>query len=252
MEERRAFLADFMIGILFGIKPTSIIKEGGWITITESEIYCNRKNFPILLYYTQATGRWPLAAKIMFGHITGKIFDLKPTKVIVKSGGVGFLVHSTIACTEKLKIGHEADFWTYTAVRENAIDLYGFPTEEELRVFELLLTVSGIGPKSALGILGVAGVKAIEQAVGTGDTSAITKISGIGKKTAEKIVLELSGKLVSDQKGGNMQNEDVDVFEALKSLGYREKDIQEVIKNLPKDLQGTNVKIKYVLKNLGK
>lgn len=188
----------------------------------------------------------------MFGHITGKIFDLKPTRVIVKTGGVGFVIHSTLSYIEKLKIGMEANFWTYTAVRETSLDLYGFETEEELRVFELLLTVSGVGPKSALAILGVAGVASIEEAVATRDTSSLTKISGIGKKTAEKIVLELNGKLSVSHKGDHKGSEDVDVFEALKSLGYRDRDIQETIKKLPKDLTGTNEKIKHALKNLGK
>ncbi len=188
----------------------------------------------------------------MFGHITGKIFDLKGGKSIVKASGMGFVVHSTLSYLGKLKTGQEASFWTHTAVRENDISLYGFETEEELRVFELLITVSGVGPKSGLAILSVAGVKSIEEAVATKDTSSLTKISGIGRKTAEKIVLELDGKLVTSQKGQNKTSEDVDVFEALKSLGYRERDIQEVIKKLPKDLSGANEKIKYVLKNLGK
>lgn len=188
----------------------------------------------------------------MFGHITGKIFDLRGTRAIVDAHGIGFVVHSTPACLAKLKTGQEASFWTHTAVRETSIDLYGFETEEELRVFELLITVSGVGPKSGLAILSVAGVKSIEEAVGSNDTSALTKISGIGRKTAEKIVLELNGKLISTRKGENRTSEDIDVFEALKSLGYREKDIQEAIKKLPKDLAGANEKIKYVLKNLGK
>jgi Holliday junction DNA helicase RuvA len=188
----------------------------------------------------------------MFGHITGKIFDLKGTKAVVKAGGIGFVVHSTPSYLSKLKTGQEANFWVHTAVRENSIDLYGFETEEELRVFELLITVSGVGPKSGLAILSVAGVKSIEEAVATGDTSSLTKISGIGRKTAEKIVLELNGKLVTTRKGEKGASEDVDVFDALKSLGYREREIQEIIKKLPKDLSGTNEKIKYALKNLGK
>ena len=188
----------------------------------------------------------------MFGHITGKIFDLRGTKAIVKTSGIGFVIHGTPSYLSKLKNGQEADFWTHTAVRENDISLYGFETEEELRVFELLITVSGVGPKSGLAILSVAGVKSIEEAVATGDTSSLTKISGIGRKTAEKIVLELNGKLITTRKGENQTSEDIDVFEALKSLGYREKDIQETIKKLPRDLVGTNEKIKYILKNLGK
>ena len=188
----------------------------------------------------------------MFGHINGKIFNISGTKTIVKTGGIGFIIYSTSNYLIKLKLNQEANFWTHLAVRENSLDLYGFETEEELRVFELLITVSGVGPKSGLAILSIAGVKAIEEAVATHDTSSLTKISGIGRKTAEKIVLELNGKLTSNQKAGNRNAEDIEVFEALKSLGYRDRDIQEIIKNLPKDLVGTNTKIKYALKNLGK
>lgn len=188
----------------------------------------------------------------MFGHIMGKVFDLKGTKAIVDVRGMGFVVHSTPSYLGKLKTGQEASFWTHTAVRENSIDLYGFETEEELRIFEFLITVSGIGPKSGLAILSVAGVSSIEEAVATGDTSSLTKISGVGRKTAEKIVLELSGKVVAGRKGEIRASDDIDVFEALKSLGYRERDIQETIKSLPKGLVGTNEKIKYALKNLGK
>lgn len=185
----------------------------------------------------------------MFGHLTGKIFEIKGTKTILKIGGLGFAIYSTPVYLSKLKIGQEASFWTHTAVRENDISLYGFETEEELRVFELLITVSGVGPKSGLAIISVAGVRSIEEAVESGDTSSLTKISGIGKKTAEKIVLELDGKLVSRVSGKN-QSENIDVFEALKSLGYKDRDIQETIKNLPEGLVGANEKIKYALKNL--
>ncbi len=188
----------------------------------------------------------------MFGFLEGKVFDLKPTKAILTTGGIGFIVNSTLNCLEKLRVGGEARFWVHTAVRESSIDLYGFETEEELRVFELLLTISGVGPKSALAILGVAGISAIEEAVASGDTSALTKISGIGKKTAERIVVELNGKLVARSENKRVTSQDVDVYDALSSLGYKEKEIQEVIRSLPKEIEGANERIKYALKSLGK
>lgn len=186
----------------------------------------------------------------MIGQIKGKILYLKPTKAVVGVGGIGFIVNATISCLGEKRPGQEVLFWTHTAVRENDISLYGFETEEELNIFELLITVSGVGPKSALAILGVAGVKALEEAISSGDTSILTKISGIGKKTADKIVLELGGKFAA--RPSTLNQEDADVFDALKSLGYRDRDIQRAIKNLPKEISGTNEKIKYVLKNLGR
>lgn len=186
----------------------------------------------------------------MFGHLTGEIFDIRPTRVIVKTGGIGFNINTTIGFSEKLRVGKEASFWTHTAVRENSIEIYGFGTEEELKIFELLITVSGVGPKSALAIIGVAGVRAVEAAVSTGDTSHLTTISGIGKKTAEKIVVELSGKIVRSEK--DFAGNNSDVYEALKSLGYKERDIQEVLRGMPENIENMNEKIKYALVNLGK
>lgn len=186
----------------------------------------------------------------MFGHIIGEIFDIKPTRVIVKTAGIGFNINTTPSITENLRLGAESAFWTHTAVRENSIEIYGFQTEEELKIFELLMTVSGVGPKSALTIIGVAGIRAIEAAVSTGDTSHLTTISGVGKKTADKIVLELSGKIVRSEK--DFKDNNSDVFEALKSLGYKEKQIQDVLRGMPEKLEGMNEKIKYALVNLGK
>lgn len=188
----------------------------------------------------------------MFGYLEGKILDIKPTRVILAVGGIGFVVNSTINCIQKLKTGENARFWTHTAVRENSIDLYGFDEEEDLRVFELLLTVSGIGPKSALLILGVAGLKAIEEAVGSGNASLLTKVSGVGKKTAERIVVELNGKLVARNENRLMASNDADVYDALHSLGYREKEIRETIRNIPNDILGANERIKYALKSLSR
>src|SRR6185369_5040730 len=88
-----------------------------------------------------------------------------------------------------------ASLFTYLAVREAALDLYGFPSSEEQNIFELLLSVSGIGPKSAISILSFTSVETLKKAIGTGDTSYLTKVSGIGRKTAEKVVLELRDKM---------------------------------------------------------
>jgi Holliday junction DNA helicase RuvA len=101
------------------------------------------------------------------------------------------------------------NFWTHTAVRENSIEIYGFETETELHIFELLISVSGVGPKSGLAIIGIAGVNAIEEAVVNKDISGLTKISGIGKKTAEKIVLELNGKVFRSSKESTNLSENI-------------------------------------------
>lgn len=187
----------------------------------------------------------------MIGSLKGTIANISPFHVLLEVGGVGFLVHSTNGYLAKLRTGQEARFWTHTAVRENDISLYGFEKEEELNMFESLLSVSGIGPKSALAIISVAGLSTLEDAITSGDTSVLTKIGGVGKKTADKIILELSGKISSKEISKAMKD-DLDVFEALQALGYRENQIKEMLRELPKNLSGANEKIKEALRLLGK
>src|SRR5581483_497384 len=141
----------------------------------------------------------------------------------------------------------QISFWTYLAVRENALDLYGFQKKEELDFFELLISVSGIEPKSAMAILSVASISNLRHAISTGDTSHLVKVSGVGRKSAEKIVLELKDKL--DGLSADMtiaQAGDVDALEALKSLGYGEREVREVLKKIT-DAANTNDKIKKAL-----
>ncbi len=186
----------------------------------------------------------------MIGYLKGKLINASLSKAVVEVGGVGYLLHSTPKHLGQLSIQGEAEFWVHTAVRENDISLYGFGTEDELCMFEMLLTVSGIGPKSALTILGVAGVSALEEAISSGVTAGLTKMAGVSKKTADKIVLELGGKLSSKVPSKTAEN--ADVFDAFKSLGYRDRDIVKMMEEMPKDVFGVNEKIKWALKNAHK
>jgi len=187
----------------------------------------------------------------MIGRIKGKVESLGVSRTVVDVNGIGYIVNSLPGYLSSLKLGGEARFWTYTAVRENDISLYGFEKEEELVMFEKLLSVSGIGPKSALGILSVAGIKNLEDAVISGNTAILTSISGVGKKTADKIVLELSGKISSSETSPELQ-EDLDVLEALKSIGYKEAQVKNAMKDMKAGLSGANAKIKEALKLLSK
>jgi Holliday junction DNA helicase RuvA len=190
----------------------------------------------------------------MISYLSGIVIhkDLKYA-VIQTAGGVGYKVSGTIDTISGLHEGNPGTLWIYTAVRENSIDLYGFKDMEALEFFELLLTISGIGPKSALGILSAAPVATIREAVGSGETAYLTKISGIGKKVAEKIVLELKGKV--DFKGEAGRSEfggDIDAIEALKSLGYNHKEAKESLEGIPKEITDTTEKIKFALKALSR
>lgn len=191
----------------------------------------------------------------MIGHLKGTIIHQDLKTVILDVGGVGYKIHTNGAGLDSES--KEVSFWTYLAVRENALDLYGFKTKEELDFFELLLTVSGIGPKSAMAILSVASPTTLKQAIASEDSSHLTKVSGIGKKNADKIVLELKGKIGDFVYDGVSSSLDDDAIEALKALGYSERDAREALKKVPSadeagGSKNTEEKIRFALKNLNK
>src|SRR6185369_15938313 len=167
----------------------------------------------------------------MIGSIRGKILLKTDKFVIVETCGVGYKVSvSPEILGLNRKVGEEISLFIHTHVREDALDLYGFLEYSELEFFEMLISVSGVGPRSALAILGLTSIDTLRHAIGTGDTSYLTKISGIGKKTAEKIVIELRDKVADKMKGeksgGSLQGE-LDALEALKSLGYSQIEARE-------------------------
>lgn len=192
----------------------------------------------------------------MISRLSGTIVHINPKYIVLDVHGVGYKVATTIDLVTKLgKEGEPVTLWTYLAVREDALDLYGFSSLGELNFFELLIGISGIGPKTALGILNNASVEALERAVHSNDTSHLIKVSGISKKIAEKIVLELQDKvktLTHSPEGESAMRNDSDALEALKALGYTQSEARDVLKQLPKTLVTTNEKIKEALKLLGK
>src|ERR1035437_6990034 len=186
----------------------------------------------------------------MIGNIKGKIILKTEKFLIVETGGVGYKINVSPDVLSKVKkTGDDIFLWIHTHVREDAMDLYGFLDREELEFFEMLINVSGIGPRSALAILGIATIETLRKAISTGDTTYLTKISGIGKKTAERIVIDLRDKFKGEEKGGSLR-EELDALEALKSLGYSQNEAREALKEVPSDFD-TSAKIKEALKILG-
>lgn len=184
----------------------------------------------------------------MIGYLKGEILDQNTKSIILDVSGVGYKVFTNISTLDKNK--KNIELWVHTAVRENAIDLYGFGSKEELSFFELLITVSGIGPKSALGILSVSSLQNLRHAISTGDTSLLTKVSGIGRKNAEKIVVELRDKMEGvitelSESGAT----DLDALEALKALGFAERNAREALKRITNS-KNTGDKVKQALKIL--
>ena len=188
----------------------------------------------------------------MISHLKGTIIFKVPGKVIIDVAGVGYTVYvSSETFTSLPSEKGSVSMWTHLAVRENALDLYGFTKREELRFFELLISVPGIGPKSGLAILSLATTEILQKSISSGNTSYLTKVSGIGKKSAEKIVLELKDKLGADSDTGPDLKEETDVVEALKSLGYSLAEVRDALKQINPDTEGTSERVKAAIKILG-
>ncbi len=190
----------------------------------------------------------------MIGLIKGKVVEKTERALLVDTGGLGYEVNVLPATRNGAKIGETAQFFTYLAVREDALELYGFAEKKELEFFKLLISISGIGPKGAIAVLAIAPPETLEKAVRSGDTNYLTRVSGIGKKRAEKIVLELKDKLGSLETGDadhSLQGE-ADTLEALQSLGYTLPEAREALKKVSPDLTDTSAKVKAALKVLGK
>lgn len=190
----------------------------------------------------------------MISYIKGKIISIEPQEVIVVVQNIGYGIHVSTSLASSVLSGQEIELFTYQHVREDSLDLFGFQTNYELGMFKKLIGISGIGPKSALGILSSVSVEQLEEAITTGNAAVLTKISGVGKKTAERIVLELKGKVLPGatshlSAAGSM---DLEVMEALEQLGYRADQARDALKSLQGDFSGSDEKLKAALKYLGR
>lgn len=191
----------------------------------------------------------------MIRQLTGTVAHITDTSIVVDVGDVGYLV--ALAHPHSLNLDESVSLWTHLAVRETALDLYGFLTLDELEIFELLITLPKIGPKSAMTIMHQADIVLLKQAVANDDAGYLAKMSGIGKKTAEKIVMELKDKF--ELIGGSEHTASTtstghhsDTIDALISLGYPERDARQAVKNLPPEIENTNDALREALRVLSK
>jgi len=190
----------------------------------------------------------------MISLIQGKVIGNNSGQVsILTAGGVGYVVYCSLAGLKDWQVGNDVSVMTYLAVRENALELYGFINDSERGLFLRLIQVSGIGPKTALHILSLGSVDEISGAIARGDLVYLTKVSGIGKKTAERIVVELKDKILLVD-GGNSDSapEGVlgDVVEGLIALGYQASEAREVIKKIDSVGKSTEQILKEALQNI--
>lgn len=192
----------------------------------------------------------------MISFLNGTIKIKGLAYVIVLVNGVGYKVYVNETFYSELDIGQEIEVYTFQNVREDALDLYGFSSLEQLELFEMLLSISGIGPKSALGVLSVAKVQDIKETIARGDSSLLTKVSGIGKKTAERVVLELRekvGSLASMKMAGGATggySASGDEIDALVALGYSVMQAREALGKIDPKIIDSGERIKAALRNI--
>jgi len=188
----------------------------------------------------------------MIAFIQGEIIHKGEHFVVILANNIGYKVFLLERLREIWHEGQEAKLWIHHAQNDSGVSLYGFESHHELFFFELLITVSGIGPKTALNILNAAPSELIQQAVIENNTEHLTKVSGIGTKNAQKIVLELRDKITNSPKGreNTLQTGDSDVIDALLTLGYSQKEARDIVQSLPGNIEGTENRIRAALKKM--
>ena len=190
----------------------------------------------------------------MIGKLTGTVSDKNPPQIIVDCNGVGYEVQVPMSTFYNLPAeGQKVTLLTHFVVREDAQILYGFATQQERAAFRELIKISGVGPRTALSVLSGMGVGDLAQAITLQEAGRLIKVPGIGKKTAERLLLELKGKLGADIGApvGVENDTQSDILQALLALGYSDKEAAVALKALPKDI-GVSEGIKLALKALAR
>ena len=195
----------------------------------------------------------------MIYSVRGKLIHTENSAAVVECGGVGYLCQTTMNTLKTLKLNSEVTLYTYLNVREDAVDLFGFATQNELATFKTLIRVSGVGPKAGLSVLSELTAEQVAMAIATDDIKTITRAQGIGKKIAQRIILELKDKLAKSEQtqSGNVQMPQTaggnvaKAIEALGVLGYTPADVSPVLANFDAGLPVEQL-IAMTLKQMGR
>lgn len=179
----------------------------------------------------------------MIRQIRGKVIEIGTVSAVIEIMGFGIEVH--MSAPQTLVVGNEVCLATHLAVKKDGVDIYGFPDADDRDFFELILSVSGVGPKTALGILRRAPREALEGAIGKRDLAYLTKVVGLGKKSAEKLLVELAEKVGPR----SHDNADGEVFDTLVALGYTEREARRALQTIPDDAIGKEMRLKAALSN---
>ncbi len=189
----------------------------------------------------------------MIGYLTGEAFEVFENNLIILVGGVGYKVSSTSHVLEKIKKGDSVAFYITSVIKEDAFDLYGFESINEKNLFELMISVSGIGPRTGIAILSRHKIDDIMNAISRGDVTFFTGIPRLGKKNAQKLIIELGSKMGDVTPLSLEQNQERDeLFMALKGFGYQEREIADIMPDIEKNGGTIEKKITFAIKHLGK
>ena len=201
----------------------------------------------------------------MFHYLSGLVTELFPNLAVIDCGGVGFEVNTSAYTLSQLKAGERAKLYTYVHIREDAFEIYGFSGKSEKRCFEMLLGVSGVGPKAALSILSVSTPENLIMSIVSGDERAITAAAGVGKKIAQRVILELKDKLAKETESVNFADTSAfmpaassdrsklgDAAAALTVLGYSAPEINAALKGVDAGNMTTEEIVKAALKQMMK
>ncbi len=183
----------------------------------------------------------------MIRRIRGKVLSVETLGAVIEVAGFGVFVH--LAEPSKLAGGAEASVLTHLALKQDGIELYGFLTEADLGFFERLLRVPSVGPKTALSFLRRAPREAVEAAIGRRDLAYLTRVVGLGKKTAEKILVELGDKMGGAGAGGG---DDAEVFDTLVALGYTEREARRALSGIGDNISGKEARLRAALSGGGR
>lgn len=189
----------------------------------------------------------------MLAFLQGTVMAHVGNAVVVRVGDLGYRVLVSAPLRERLRVGAHAALFTYEAVRDDRRELFGFTTADALALFEQLITVSGVGPKSALGILALGEPQEIRNAIAREDAVYLSKVVGVGRKTAERVTIELRDKMIvaPDAFTQAPMASDGDILTALEQLGYKAREVRDVLRTLPQD--GTSEeKLRAALQALGR
>ena len=178
----------------------------------------------------------------MIRYVRGKVIGLETSGAVIEVAGFGVLVHTPTL--QGFELGKEVSMAAHLAVKQDGMDLYGFPDPLDRDFFEKLLTVSGVGPKTALSILRRSPRAQMENAIAKRDIAYLTRVAGLGKKSAEKLAVELSEKM---QSAGDAQGEDGEVFDTLVALGYTEREARKALSSVPENLNGKEARLRAAL-----